>query len=202
MKKKASNKTAAEFMAELQRDQKYQEMIYEKEKKRKELELQLSIDEKKLIDELISVGVTVSSVWDLVNTKESYPAAIPVLIKHLSKNYHYKNKEGIVRALSVREAIGKATPVLIEEYNRTPKELTSYRWAIGNSVFTTITSSDVEDVLRIVRDKSNGESRHMFILALNKVRSEKVDQVLRDLLNDKEVSTYAAEALSKLKAKK
>jgi hypothetical protein len=42
----------------------------------------------------------------------------------------------------------------------------------------------------------------MFILALNKVRSEKVDQVLRDLLNDKEVSTYAAEALSKLKAKK
>lgn len=198
MKKKSFNKTTAEIMAELQKNQKYQEMIQEKEKKRNELEHQLNKNELPLLRELGAAGVKVSSVWDLVNTKESYPSAIPILIEHLSRNYHYKNKEGIVRALSVKEAIGKASQALIEEYNRTSKELDTYRWAIGNSVFTTITNKDVDEVLKIVQDRSNGQSRHMFILALGKVRSKKIDQVLTELLHDNEVASYASEALGKI----
>jgi len=190
------------FLILLRKPIKNKEDVLEMENARLSFERELSFDEKERVDELTSEGATVSSVWDLVNTKKTYPNAIPVLIKHLSKKYHYKNKEGIVRALSVKEAMGKATPALIEEYNKTPKELASYLWAIGNSVFTTITIIDVEKVLEIVKENSNGESRHMFILALNKVRSEKVDQVLRDLLNDKEVATYASKALGKFKSKK
>ncbi|MEO0249525.1 MAG: hypothetical protein ABIN58_08295, partial [candidate division WOR-3 bacterium] len=49
-------------------------------------------------------GLEVSSVWDLVNTSEPYPEAIPVLIKLLSQIEEPHMKEGIVRALTVKEA--------------------------------------------------------------------------------------------------
>ena len=198
MKKKSKNKTAAEFMADLAQDQNYQQMMEVREKKRIDLERQLYKDEQPLIRDLEAAGIKVTSVWDLVNTTKSYPSAIPILIKHLPKNYNYKSKEGIVRALSVPEAIGKAAGPLIQEYKRTPNEFTSYRWAIGNSVFTTITNSDAEEVMRIVKDTTNGESRHMFVLALGKLRCEKIDQVLIELLNDREMARYASEALGKL----
>lgn len=49
---------------------------------RKELQ-ELSAIERELVFDLKANGVTVASVWDLVNTNESYANAIPVLIEHL-----------------------------------------------------------------------------------------------------------------------
>jgi hypothetical protein len=77
----------------------------EKEKVRLELESALEKDEMPLINDLRKVGVNVSSAWDLVDTHKSFKKAIPVLIENLSKPYHSKNKEGIVRALAVKTLI-------------------------------------------------------------------------------------------------
>lgn len=192
----------SKFLELLRKPVKSKHEIQEMQNIRQKLEAELRSEISDLNNELRGTGIECDDVWDLVNTKKSYPKAIPILIKHLPKNYHYKNKEGIVRALSVKEAIGKASRALIEEYNRTPKEQEAYRWAIGNSVYTTITSDDIEEVLKIVTDKSNGPSRHMFILALGKFRSEKVDQILTDLLRDKEVAAYASEALGRINRRK
>lgn len=167
-----------------------------------ELVKELKKEEMFLIDELKSVGVYVESVWDLVVKKDSYFDAVPVLIKHLKKDYHEKTKEGIVRALSVKESIGKANNILIVEYHRTPKEKTALRWAIGNTIYTTITEDDVESILPIVLDKTNGISRQMFVAALGKVKSEKAEDVLVDLLDDEEVTPHALEALGRMKSKK
>ena len=155
-------------------------------------------------NELNKVGVAINDIYDLVNTKESYPKAIPVLIDLLRKDIEPINiKEGIIRALAVKEAIGLASPILLEEYNKISKDKMMLRWAIGNTIYTTITEEDIERIKIIVRDKSNGISRQMFVLALGKVKAkEKVEDILIELLDDDEVCPHAIEALARLKSKK
>jgi len=62
--------------------------------------------------------LNVTSVWDLVNTRAPYPEAIPVLLEWLPRVRHPRIKEGIVRALTVKEARGVAGKLLIDEFKR------------------------------------------------------------------------------------
>lgn len=161
------------------------------------------VEANKIKSELAKAGISVNDIYDLVNTDKPYPTAIPVLLNLLQEGIeHIGIKEGIVRALAVKEAIGKASPVLIAEYNRTPKDKTLLRWAIGNTIYTTITENDVESILPIVQDKTKGMSRQMFVAALGKVKSEKAENVLINLLDDEEVTPHALEALGRMKSSK
>ena len=163
----------------------------------------MEIEANKIKSELAKVGVTINDIYDLVNTDKSYPTAVPVLLNLLQDGIeHIDIKEGIIRALAVKEAIGKASPVLIAEYNRTSKEKIHLRWAIGNTIHITITEDDVESILPIVLDKTNGMSRQMFVAALGKVKSGKAEDVLINLLDDEEVMPHALEALGRMKSKK
>lgn len=163
----------------------------------------MAVDMNVIKTELSKVGISINDIYDLVNTNEPYPAAIPVLLNLLEKGIdHIGTKEGVVRTLAVKEAIGKASPVLIAEYNRMPKDKMSLRWAIGNTIYTTITKDDVDSILSIVQDKTNGMSRQMFVAALGKVKSERAENVLINLLDDEEVTPHALEALGKMKSKK
>jgi HEAT repeat protein len=151
--------------------------------------------------ELSKVGIEINDIYELVNTNEPYPTAIPVLLNLLVKGIdHSGTKEGVVRALAVKEAIGKASPVLIDEYNRISKDKMLLRWVIGNTIYTTITGDDIENIIPIVQDKTNGMSRQMFVAALGKVTSEKAENVLINLLADEEVVPQALEALSRMKS--
>ena len=74
-------------------------------------------DEDEMVAEALrAVGVQVRSVYDLVNTKESYPEAIPVLLELLPRVRNDRIKEGVVRALTVREARPVAAKPLIREF--------------------------------------------------------------------------------------
>lgn len=151
--------------------------------------------------ELSKVGVSINDIYDLVNTKEPYPRAIPVLLNLLKKGIeHIGIKEGIIRALAVKEAVGIANPVLFEEYNKTPKDKMLLKWAIGNTIYTTITENYIEKAVAIVKDKSNGMSRQMFVLALGKIKSTDIENVLIELLDDNEVCPHALDALGRLKS--
>ncbi|WHT38271.1 HEAT repeat domain-containing protein [Myroides sp. mNGS23_01] len=153
--------------------------------------------------ELEKVGISINDIYDLVNTNESYPTAVPVLLNLLETGIDdMGTKEGVVRALAVKEAIGKASPILIAEYNRVPKDKMLLRWAIGNTIYTTITKDDVESILPIVQNKTNGISRQMFVAALGKVKIENVENVLINLLDDDDVIAHALEALGRMKSKK
>ena len=157
----------------------------------------------KIKSELEKVGISINDIYDLVNTSQSYPLAIPVLLDLLQEGIeHIGTRAGVVRALAVKEAIGIASPVLIAEYHKVPRDNMMLRWAIGNTIFTTITDDDIESVLSIVQDKENGMSRQMFVAALGKVKSEKAEDILIKLLYDEEVTPHVLEALSKLKSKK
>lgn len=180
---------------------KTQAEIQEKEEVRIALEAAYAEDEKPLIDDLVKAGFNITSSWDLVNTKSSYKAAIPILVEHLSKPYHVKNKEGIVRALAVKEAKGVACRAVIDEYHKAPRHDFHYRWTFGNTMAVIITVDYIDDVIAIVQDESNGESRHMFVAALGNTKSPRAKETLRQLIKDKDktISKEAQKALKQIK---
>lgn len=154
-------------------------------------------------DRLQKIGIFINDIYDLVNTKKPYPDAIPILLDSLKQGIEDINlKEGVIRALAVKEAIGKANHILIAEYNEIPNDKTMLRWAIGNTIYTTITKNDIESILTIVQNKKNGISRQMFVAALGKLKSEKVESALIKLLDDDQVAPHALDALARLKSKK
>lgn len=161
---------------------------------------------KPLNDEVLEAGIRIKSVWDFVNTADKYPEAIPVLIKHLSRPYNHSIKEGIVRALAVKGAKGIANKAVLGEYRKLPKEdpeqpwIFHYRWAFGNTMRVIVTKEDLEDLIEIVLDESNGDSRISFIEALAKIKSPKVIDVLHRLENDK--SQLVAETAKKMLTRK
>jgi HEAT repeat protein len=155
----------------------------------------------KIKSELAKVGVFVNDIYDLVNSDKHYPAAVPVLLDLLQEGIEFEGiKEGVIRALAIKEAIGKASPILLDEYNKLPKNKSLLRWAIGNTIYTTITRDDVERIVQIVQDKENGISRQMFVAALGKIASDKVEDILIKLLDDDEVAAQAIAALGKMKS--
>ena len=192
--------TAAELQAQLLQDEEYQKWLKEKEEVRTALEATYAEDEKPLVEDLMQVGFNITSSWDLVNTKSSYKSAIPILLEHLSKPYHLKNKEGIIRALAVKEAKGIACRAILDEYNKAPKNNSNYRWAFGNTMAVIMTAEYIDDVVAIVQDENNGESREMFVAALGNTKSSKVRDVLKQLLIDKSevIRKEAQKALKKI----
>jgi len=152
-----------------------------------------------LINELKKAGIVITSIWDLVNTKKKYPEAIDILLKYLPLAKNEKNKEGIVRALTVKEARGKASSLLIKEYENTPKEKENLRWVIGNAIATVMTSQDIDWLISTVTDKTNGGSRRQLVKALGTVKSQRAIDVLNGLLDDQEMKSTALEVLKKIK---
>jgi HEAT repeat protein len=159
-------------------------------------------DQKLLIEEIKTNGILIHSIWDLVNTRERYPEIIEILISHLEKPHHESVMEGIVRALAVKDAKGKASNKLIKLYNSLPKTDSSLHWAIGNTVSLVITQNDLDDVITILKDKQNGDSRQMFILGITKLKSDKIEPLLIELLEDENLLLHTISGLRKLKLSK
>ncbi len=109
-------------------------------------------------------------------------------------------KEGIVRALAVKEAQGIANIAIMEEYHNAPKEDHHFRWAFGNTMRVIVTEADLDELIQIVLDKTNGDSRDMFVRALAKLKSPRVRETLEQLVNDRS-EVVANEARKALKRK-
>ena len=160
-------------------------------------------EEIKIIETLKRVGIIVNDLYDLVNTSKSYTEAIPILIKFLKNGVKNDDtKEAIIRALAIPEAKGKVGSLLIDEYNQISKDKRLLRWAIGNTMTVTITDIDVDGVIKIIKDKSNGMSREMFVLSLGQIKAPKCEDALIEALDDDEIAAHALEAVRKLKVKK
>lgn len=195
-----------------QAEQKYLDLLRQPVKTKEEVlemnkfadlfEKELSKESEDLTRELNDAGIQCKDVWDLVRVKTPYPNAIDVLVSHLRRPYHDKNKEGIIRALTVKEGKSKAGPALIAEYENTPKEKNNLRWVIGNAIATTMTLKEVEWMYATVLDKTNGTSRSSLVLGLGTVRTERSEDILISLLDDHDVAPQVLAALGMLKSKK
>ncbi len=113
-----------------------------------ELETTLAADEASILADLSAVGVTVSSVYDLVGTRVAPPEALPVLLRHLGVDHHERIREGLIRSLGVPGARELASGTLRAEYakERDP----GLRIAIANALAG---MGDPEEFERLTRGR-------------------------------------------------
>ena len=154
-------------------------------------------DDAIVTEALRRVGYEVASVWDLVNTRERYPDAVPVLWKVFGSVQDLGVKEGIVRALTVVEARGGEQALLDEfEFVVGPSpRVDHYKWAVANAVSVIATPAAVDRVLRIVRDRRHGMARQMLVSWLGKARDPRTEGVLIEVLAEESLVGQAVGAL-------
>jgi hypothetical protein len=175
MSKKKKPVTAAELMERLKGDPEWVRQDEEREvrhsAKAAQLRAELEPEEGPLIADLASVGYNVDSVWDLVNAKASYPAAIPVLLKHLPVARHPKLRQGIARALTVPEARGIAGRGLLEELVG-QKDLpgSEERWALANALTFGADENIVESIKTLSVDPHFADVHERLNTALKNLR--------------------------------
>jgi hypothetical protein len=160
-----------------------------------------------LIRDLRNAGADVSNVWDLVNRKAQYRAAVPVLLDwltHLDQRAaggeRAKLREGLVRALTVPAARPSAAPALINEF-RNSEDATGLgiRWVIGNALSVVADDSVFDEVESLARDRSFGKARQMVVVGLGRSKDPRAVPLLVELLNDEDVAVHALKALAQLK---
>jgi HEAT repeat protein len=153
---------------------------------------------------LRDVGIIASSVYDLVNSREPYPQAIPVLLKFLPYVSNDRIKEGVARALGVKEAKPIAAETLIREFEKYPSETPSQqhtKWAIAHALATVADDSVFHEIVSLLDDKAQGWARSGMVPALcNMVmHRERAITLLMKLLDDDEVKVQAMIALGNLR---
>lgn len=135
-KKLSKSVTAAELDEKLNQDPDYPNLKAQQERHFQDLREQLTKAEQPLVGALNDAGISVKSIWDLVNTKQPYPGAIPILIEHLKHSYPFRIREGIARALTVRDAGEAAYAELVNEFKSLPDSTDTtqhgFKWALGN----------------------------------------------------------------------
>lgn len=118
----------------------------------------LEKEDRRVAAELAAVGFKVNGVYDLVNSKRSYKDAIPVLVKLLPSLRETRIKEGVVRALAVKEAIGEdVARVMIREFKAiepsAPASEQALKWAVANTLSVAARDPMLEEVATLARDK-------------------------------------------------
>jgi len=89
----------------LREDPEYRARAEAAEAERRERRDALRVAERPIVQDLVGAGISVSSVWDLVNSSEPYPRALPILIEHLERGgYPDRVMESLGRALAVKPA--------------------------------------------------------------------------------------------------
>lgn len=169
----------------------YQKMKHDRELQIIELRKKLSNDALPLRKDLQKVGLYINTAWDLVNSKGPYKEAIPILLRHLSQPYLDRNKEGMARALAVRDA-SFAWPTLMDEYRAAPNN-SGYKMGLGAALAVTLPENEISKLVEVAEDTSNGSTRGLFLRRLRRSKSPIAQNSLVKLANDPELS---AEILS------
>lgn len=141
-----------------------------------------------------------NSVWDLVNSEEPYPQAVPILLKHLNVEHHPRISEGIVRALGVVEARDIATERLIEEYIKIEDPDSNHKWVVGLAIAATTTPKTGTKVAALALHKAHGKSRDQLPLGMLNADPDEAMSYLEAMLKDpitKKNAEYAIKRLTK-----
>ena len=190
---RSKSMTLAEHNAILAADPAYVKMRQEKDAALNEKAKRLQKDASPLLEELRGLGWDVKSAWDLVNTAVPYTSAIPVLLKHLGRPYIDRNREAIARALAV-PAAAYAWPILKEEYRLAPFN-SGVKNGLAVALSAVVRESVIEELVELVKDQSNGESRVLLLQGLRKSSSIAAREALVELASDpalaKEIASWS-----------
>ncbi|AZA82431.1 hypothetical protein C1637_08460 [Chryseobacterium lactis] len=148
------------FVTLLQKPVKTADEFSEMQHARAEFEKELNLETQALLQEIELKGIKVNNIWDLVNTRSPYPEVIDVLTGYLTKDYHNKNKEGIIRALGVKEAEVSVAQRLLGAYFDTDDK--GVKDAILVSIYNILKSKTAKKLLTA----QNNEEPFMSLLGV------------------------------------
>jgi hypothetical protein len=106
-----------------------------------------------------------------VNTSESYAAAVPVLCKFLRVVRHPRLREGIVRALTVKEARGVAGREILDQLKRDIDPPSSEaRWVIANALTVVADAGMADEIRSLAADPHFEDLRERLMASLKRLR--------------------------------
>lgn len=193
--KSRPTKTARELVEELRRDPEWVARQLERERARQEEEQASVVEQASLIRDLANCGVLVRTVWDLVNSRNSYNQALPVLIDHLSRPYSPGVREGIARAVAI--------PAAAPEWRRlasmyVSEESLKVKDGLAVAIAVAARAEHAEDLLSLAEDVRNGPSRVLLLRAIGRL-GEKGRQALERFEFDPDLEKEARGILRKLR---
>lgn len=195
--------TAAEHEAWLKETGQYETMVErqrQQEDVRLKREAEYRLAEAPLVDELRTAGFQVQSAWDLVNTPGSYPKAVPILLAHLPRPYPAAVREGIARALAVRETKAPGWNVLTRLYIDEPED--RVRSGLAAAIAAAADDEVIGDVIALARDRRHGSSRLLLLSALERSSDPRARAALMDLGTDPDLTKEIQVILRRLKRAK
>ncbi len=143
-------------------------------------------------------GISISSISDLVQTRQSYFPAYPVLLDLLRRPYPVQIREMIVRALTVKDAHDVAFPTLVQIYRDPSHKSDSndigfkpFRFALANAIAFLASPKERSTLKEFARDAKLGASRSAFIHAMRTWRDPEVDDLVLGALGEPDLRYQA-----------
>lgn len=161
-----------------------------------------------LLAELAEVGVPAASIWDLVNGKDRYRPAVPVLLDWLTAlddrlpagERREILREGLVRALSVADAKRVAAPEMARQFRLVSDDNGfGIRWVVGNALGYLADDRMFDELAAIAEERRWGPARQMVVQALGRSKDPRAVRLLLGLLDDDDVVAHATFALGRQK---
>lgn len=182
-------------MAELEADPEYIAETARTDEELASKESEWRKAEAPLVEELRAAGFGVDSAWDLVNTSTPYPAALPILLEHLQRPYPDRVREGIARALAVRDARFGAEK-LIRLY-REEQPGTDAKAGLAVAIGEATDDDVIDDVIALASDPVHGTSRVLMLDALARSNAPQARAALEAIAEDAAVGGEARQLLKR-----
>jgi hypothetical protein len=151
-------------------------------------------------------NLDVYSVGDLVNTSDSYPEAIPVLMRHLLLMKDRNFLDGILRALTVKEARGIAFDSIYQMYIQDEDtNLYGAKAGMANALQFLAEKKDIPRIIDLALNQKNGSTRGYFIYKIASSANKNSVLYIKDVLEkltkdtDKDIASMAQKALKRKK---
>ncbi|HET6585411.1 MAG TPA: hypothetical protein VFG69_18260 [Nannocystaceae bacterium] len=197
--KRKGSMTLAEHDALLKAEGRYDAMIERQQQQDAQLQRRVSElrrAEAPLLEELRAAGCTVESAWDLVNTTASYSGALSILLDHLPRPYPGAVREGIARALAVRDA-KFAWDALTRLYREEQEERVKDGLAVA--IAAVADAELIGEVIALARDPRHGSSRLLLLSALERSADPRAKAALMELGTDPDLTKEVQVILRRLR---
>lgn len=180
--------TAEELLNKLKNNKDYQDMFNKKNFERQKQHDALVQEAKSFSNDCLSVGYELETPWDLISVKEPYPKLIPILIKHFEqKNYSPKFREGVARALAVKDS-SDFFDIILSLYNNTSDKAGNVKWAIACALSGAATTQKHFDIIeQLILDAENGNSRNALLDTIKHMKKEQKERILKYALTDSQL---------------
>jgi hypothetical protein len=182
LKKLKPGLSAAEVQEILEADPIWVEARKDEDRELRQRKLKNLQAEAPLLEELGKVGLELDSVWVLVNQAEPYPEALPILLEHLQRPYPDRVREGMARALAVRDA-RFGWDVLTRLYRHADPD-SDVKEGLAVALAEIADDEVLDELLKLVQDSRQGSTRLHLLSGLEGSSDPRVRAALREVESD------------------